>query len=102
MLTETSAVLLAIGGMALITYATRAGGLWVMDYVPLSPRVEAFLRHMASSVIVAIIVTTAWRGDIAMRFAIAVSVAVMLATRHTTAALAAGMAAAALFRAVVG
>jgi uncharacterized membrane protein len=99
---DTSTALVAIGGMALITYATRAGGLWLMGYVPLSPRVESFLRHMASSVIVAIIATTAWRGDLAMRLAIMVSVAVMLAIRNTTAALAAGMAAAALFRAVAG
>jgi uncharacterized membrane protein len=99
---DPNTALLAIAAMALITYATRAGGLWVMGYVPLSPRVESFLRHMASSVIVAIIVTQAWRGDWAMRVAVAVSVAVMLAMRSTTAALAAGMVAAAAWRAVVG
>ena len=93
---------LAIAGMALITYATRAGGLWAMAHVPVSPRLESFLRHMASSVIVAIVATTAWRGDHAMRLAIVVSVAVMLASRNTTAALAAGMAAAAALRAIVG
>jgi uncharacterized membrane protein len=99
---DPNTTLIAIVGMALITYATRAGGLWVMGYVPLSPRVESFLRHMASSVIVAIIVTQAWRGDWAMRAAIVVSVAVMLMFRNTTAALAAAMAAAAMWRAVAG
>ena len=63
---------------------------------------ESFLRHMASSVIVAIVVTQAWRGDWGMRGAIVVSVAVMLGTRNTTAALMAGLVAAALWRAVVG
>jgi uncharacterized membrane protein len=98
---DPATALLAIGGMALITYATRAGGLWAMDHIPVSPRVESFLRHMASSVIVAIVVTQAWRGDWAMRAAIVVSVAVMQAFRSTTAALAAGMVAAAVWRAVV-
>lgn len=102
MVVDPQTAFVAIIGMALITYATRAGGLWLMDHVPVSPRVESFLRHMASSVIVAIIVTTAWRGDLAMRIAIAVSVGVMLAIRSSTAALAAGMVAAALFRAVAG
>jgi uncharacterized membrane protein len=93
---------LAIGGMALVTYATRAGGLWAMDHVPLTPRVASFLRHMASSVIVAIVVTTAWRGDWGMRAAIVVSVAVVVATGRSTLALAAGMLAAAGWRLVVG
>jgi uncharacterized membrane protein len=93
---------LAIVAMALITYATRAGGLWAMGHVPVSPRVESFLRHMASSVIVAIVATTAWRGDHGMRLAIIVSVAVMLLWRNTITALASGMAAAALFRALAG
>jgi uncharacterized membrane protein len=102
MAVDPATALLAIGGMALITYATRAGGLWAMDHIPVRPRVESFLRHMASSVIVAIVVTQAWRGDWGMRVAIAVSVAVMLAFRNTTAALAAGMVAAAAWRAFVG
>jgi uncharacterized membrane protein len=93
---------LAIGGMALITYATRAGGLWAMDHVPVTPRVESFLRHMASSVIVAIVVAAAWRGDWGLRAAIPVSVIVMLTSRNSSAALAAGMLAAAAWRGVVG
>jgi uncharacterized membrane protein len=102
MAVDPATALLAIGGMALITYGTRAGGLWAMDHIPVSPRVESFLRHMASSVIVAIVVTQAWRGDWGMRAAIMVSVAVMLGTRNTTASLLAGLIAAALWRAMAG
>jgi uncharacterized membrane protein len=98
----SASTLAAVAGMALITYATRAGGLWLMGLVPVSARVESFLRHMASSVIVAIVAATAWRGDVAMRAAIVVSVAVMAATRSTTAALAAGVGAAAAWRATLG
>ena len=98
---DPSTALIAIFGMALITFVTRAGGLWVMGYVPLSPGVESFLRHMASSVIVAIVVTQAWRGDWAMRVAIGVSVAVMLMSRSTMVALFAGMLSAAAWRAIV-
>jgi uncharacterized membrane protein len=94
--------LAAIGGMAVITYLTRAGGLWAMDHVPVSPRVESFLRHMASSVIVAIVVAAAWRGDWGMRAALPVSVLVILTTRNSSAALVAGMVAAALWRAAGG
>jgi uncharacterized membrane protein len=90
----------AIAGMALITYVTRAGGLWAMDHVPVSPRVESFLRHMASSVIVAIVVAAAWRGDWGMRAAIPVSVLVVLTTRSSSAALVGGMVAAALWRGI--
>jgi uncharacterized membrane protein len=102
MAVDPTTALLAIAGMALITYLTRDGGFWVMGYVPVSPKVESFLRHMASSVIVAIIVTSAWRGDSAMRMAIIVSVAVMQVARNTTAALAAAMVAAASWRVLVG
>ena len=38
--------LLAILGMALVTYAARAGGLWLMGRINLSPEVERWLRHL--------------------------------------------------------
>ena len=42
--------LAAIAGMALVTYATRVGGFLLMGLVPLTARVEAFLRNLSSSV----------------------------------------------------
>ncbi len=48
-------VLLVILGMALVTYATRASGLWLMGRVTLSPRVEAWLRYVPGTVLVALV-----------------------------------------------
>jgi uncharacterized membrane protein len=45
----------AILGMAVATYATRAGGLWLLRFVTPSPRVEAWLQHLPGSVLVALI-----------------------------------------------
>ncbi len=48
-------VLLVILGMALVTYATRASGLWLMGRVTLSRRVEAWLRYVPGTVLVALV-----------------------------------------------
>lgn len=48
-------VFVTILGMAVASYATRAGGLWLMRFVTPSPRVEAWLRHLPGSVLVALI-----------------------------------------------
>ncbi len=48
-------VLLTILGMALVTYATRASGLWLMGRVTLSRRVEAWLRYVPGTVLVALV-----------------------------------------------
>lgn len=47
--------LLTILGMAAASYATRAGGLWLMRFVTPSPRVDAWLRHIPGAVLVALI-----------------------------------------------
>ena len=51
--------LLVIAGMALVTYATRAGGLWALGRVTSSARVEAWLRQLPGTVLVAIVVPAA-------------------------------------------
>lgn len=47
--------LLAILGMALATYATRAGGVFMLSRAQLSPRFQAWLRHVPGTVLVAIV-----------------------------------------------
>lgn len=93
-----SVALAAILGMALVTYATRAGGILLMGLIPVTPRVEAFLRHLSSSVLVALVAPAMAKGDPAAMAAVAVTLVVMFATRQLVAAMAAGVAAAALFR----
>lgn len=59
---QTSSML-TILGMALVTYATRAGGLWLMGRVRPSlrqaqdtaPRVEKWLRHIPDTVLISIV-----------------------------------------------
>lgn len=93
--------LLVIAAMALVTYATRAGGIWFMGFMPVTPRVEAFLRYLAGSVLVALLVPAVVRGGSVAYIAVGVSVAAMLVTRRTLLSMAAGVVAAALFRAFV-
>ncbi|MEZ5844875.1 MAG: AzlD domain-containing protein [Hyphomicrobiaceae bacterium] len=93
--------LVAVIGMALATYATRAGGFWLMRLVPMTPVLEAFLRGMAGSVVVAIIVPQALKGDWPARAAIAASLIVMIGSRQPVAAMIAGIAVAGLWRALI-
>lgn len=51
-------VLLTLALMAAATYFTRAGGLFIVSRITPSPRFRAFLTHMPSSILVAIIVPT--------------------------------------------
>jgi branched-subunit amino acid transport protein len=100
-MTTDLAVLAALVGMGAVTYAARAGGFWAMSLVPATRRLERFLRHLASSVIVAILVGSIARADAVVAVAVAVVAAVMAATRNAMAAIAAGIAAAALIRQVL-
>lgn len=91
-------VLLAILLMTVVTYATRAGGIFLMAYVPLTPRMEAFLKALAVSVLISIVVPATLKAGPRGIAAVAVAVAVMLATRSAIGAMLAGTATAALWR----
>ena len=92
----------AIAGMAIATYVTRAGGYWLMSLVPVTQRVERLLRHLASSVFVAIVTGGAVKGEPAATVAIAASMTIMATTRRATLALASGVVAAAVWRLMGG
>ncbi len=88
----------AIALLALTTVATRFAGVWIMSYVTISPRVTAFLRAMAPSVLIAIVVPATWAAAPRIWLAVAASVVVMLATRSALGAMIAGAMLAALAR----
>ncbi len=88
----------AIAGMSVATYLTRAGGYWLMSLVRVTKRVERVLRHLASSVFVAIVLGGAMKGDPAASLAIVASMLAMVLTRSAPLAVAAGVATAALWR----
>lgn len=96
--TNTAGVLALILIMTLVTLATRFGGVFVMSFVRISPRIESFINTMASSVLIAIIVPMAFAGDAGALAALSVTAVVMLALKKPLPAIAAGILAAALVR----
>ncbi|MFT0859781.1 AzlD family protein [Ancylobacter sp. G4_0304] len=94
--------LLVIFAMALVTYATRAGGIWLVGFMPMSPRLEAFLRYLAGSVLVALVVPATVRGGAAAFVAVGVTLLAMAVVRRGLVAMALGILAAALYRAFIG
>jgi branched-subunit amino acid transport protein len=49
--------------MAVVTLATRWGGVFLMGFVPIKPSVERFINGMSGSVLVAILAPLAVEGD---------------------------------------
>lgn len=88
----------AIVLMALVTYLTRVGGVLVMSWVPIGPRVERFINAMGGAVLVAVITPMAVNGDHGSRLALVATLVVMLATQKPLFAIGAGVASAALWR----
>src|SRR5690606_40368358 len=77
---------------------TRCGGVFIMSFVKISPRVESFINTMASSVLIAIIVPMAVSGDAGALAALVATAVTMLAIRKPLPAISVGLLAAALVR----
>lgn len=58
---------LIILAMALVTLATRWGGVFIMSFIPLGYRVRLFIQAMSGSVLIAIIAPMVFEGDLAER-----------------------------------
>ena len=84
--------------MAVVTLATRWGGVFLMGFVPIKLSVERFISGMSGSVLVAILAPLAVEGDWGARLALAATAAVMLAFKKPLPAIAAGIVVAALWR----
>lgn len=90
--------LLVILAMALVTLATRWGGVYVMSFVPIGYRVKQFIHAVSGSVLVALLAPLAVEGDNAARLALLTTAIMMLAVKKPLPAIAAGILVAALFR----
>lgn len=90
--------LLTIVGMAVVTYLTRIGGIWLMGRVTPSPRVEAWLRNIPGAVLVAIVAPDALTHGPADALAAVATVLVAARTRNLLAAIVVGVVAAWLLR----
>lgn len=97
---DSLSVAIAITAIVLVTLLTRLAGPWLMRHVPTTPRVEAFLEAMSTSVIAGLIVTTLLHSGLREGGAVIAAVAVMWLTRSAVAAMAAGMVTAAIWSAV--
>ena len=85
-------VLITIIGMALATYTTRAGGLWLLGRVRLTKGVEAWLRDLPGAVLVALVAPTVFTAGIAEALASLVTVLVAARTRNLLLAMVCGVA----------
>lgn len=92
---------LTIFGMALVTYATRAGGLWLMDRVRVGPRVETWLRHIPGAILVAIVAPMIVESGPAELVAVGVTIAVGATTKSVLLTMVAGVAAVIVARALL-
>lgn len=74
--------LLAIVGMALVTYLTRSGGVWLMSRVTLSGRMKAWLGYLPGTVLVALVAPTVLSTGLAEAGASLVTLLVAARTRN--------------------
>jgi uncharacterized membrane protein len=90
--------LITILGMALVTYATRAGGFWLMGLVTPSPRIESWLRQIPGAVLVAIIAPTVLASSLPETLAALATVLVAVRTKSVLVAMLVGVAMVAIVR----
>ncbi|WP_028574438.1 AzlD family protein [Desulfonatronovibrio hydrogenovorans] len=91
----------AIIGMAMTTYFTRAGGLFVVSRINPSPRVRCFLSHVPASILVAIIVPTLVDKGPPEIISAALTALVAILTRNLIASLITGLICVSLLRYLV-
>jgi len=91
-------LLIIISLMAVVTLATRWGGVFVMSFVPLGPRVRNFINAMSGSVLIAVLAPLALTGDNAARLALGTTAVLMLVLKKPLLAIAGGVVVAAVVR----
>ena len=92
---DTVAAVAAVLLLTLITMATRLGGVWIMSYVEITPRIEAFLKYMAVSVLISIVVPATLAAAPRIWIAVASAAIVAAVTRSALSAMLVGAAVAA-------
>ena len=92
--------LLVIVLMALVTYATRAGGLWLANRFDLSERAGAWLDAIPAAILVSLVAPTVLTGGPAEALAAVAVVIVALKTGSLPLAMVAGVVAVVVFRAL--
>lgn len=88
---QSSNMTLVIVMMAIVTLATRWGGVFIMSYIPLSDRVQRFIQAMSASVFIALIAPIMLETDIAGRLALITTFVLMLALKMPIVAMSLGI-----------
>ena len=94
--------LLAIFGMAAVTYAIRAGGLLLANRLPATGFVAAWMKHIPGAVLAALVAPAIVNGGPAEALAALATALVYVATRNLFAAMAGGVAAVYVARLLLG
>ena len=90
--------LMIIGVMAIVTLATRWGGVFIMGFVPINDRVQQFISAMSGSVLIAVLTPLAINGDNGARLALLATAITMLVLKKPLLAISAGIVVAAVVR----
>ncbi len=90
--------MVAIVLMALATYATRAGGLWLASRLDLSGRVEAWLGYIPGAILVSLVAPAVLASGFAEALAGLAVVLVAIRTASLPLAMVVGVGAVLLFR----
>lgn len=92
-------VVATILGMAVITYATRVTGLWLMGRVQPTPRLAAWMRQIPGAILVSLVAPAVLSGALADAVAGLATLLVAWRTRNLLLAMVVGIAVVALLRA---
>lgn len=99
---STESVGLIIFIMALVTLATRWGGIFIMSFIPINDRIQRFISAMSASVLIALLAPIAIQGDLGARFALLATAIAALIFKKPLLAIATGIITAAVFRQFFG
>ena len=97
---SSSGTLIAIALMALATYATRAGGLWLASRLDLSERAGAWLDQIPGAILVSLVAPVVLTGGLAEALAAGAVVFVAVRTGSLPAAMVTGVGAIVVLRGV--
>lgn len=84
--------------MALVTLATRWGGVYVMSFISFNNKIKAFIQGMSGSVLVAILAPVALTGDKGSQMALLTTAMMMLVFSRPLLAITLGIVVSALVR----
>jgi uncharacterized membrane protein len=87
--------------MAVATYATRAGGLFLIGRVEMSPRLQNWLSYIPGCVLLSIVAPSIYSGGVPGALASLITLLVALRTRNLLLAMIAGVASVVILRAVL-